>query len=92
VILNLSTLPQIEPGNILIATYIPTSWTPILPTLAGVVLEYGSPGDHPSITAREFGVPVICSTLHATKLIPNGAWVSLDAATGQVTWNITPIT
>jgi rifampicin phosphotransferase len=92
VFLNLSTLPQIEPGDILIANYIPTSWTPILPILAGVVLDFGSPGDHPSITAREFGVPVICSTLHATKLIPDGTWVSLDAATGQVIWNVTPTT
>lgn len=83
-----SSLPQIKPGDILIANYLPTSWTPILPALAGVVLDYGSPGDHPSITAREFGVPVICSTLQATKLIPDGAFVSLDAVTGQVTWTI----
>ncbi len=89
VVRDTSAIPQIAPGEVLITSYIPAAWTPLLALLAGVVLEVGSPGDHPSITAREFGVPVVCSALHATKVIPDGAWVSLDAFTGQVTWSET---
>ncbi len=59
---------------------------PLLPAVAGVVLDYGGPGDHFAITAREFGLPAICGTLHATRLIPEGARVILNADAGIVTW------
>lgn len=59
---------------------------PLLPASPGVVLDYGGPGDHFAITAREFGLPAVCGTLHATHLIPEGAQVTLEANIGLVTW------
>jgi phosphohistidine swiveling domain-containing protein len=46
-----------------------------------------SPGDHAAITAREFGLPVVCAAPHATRRIPPGAWVTVDADAGLVTWS-----
>jgi pyruvate,water dikinase len=51
-----------------------------------VVLDYGGPGDHFAITAREFGLPAISGTLRATHMIPEGAQVNVDADAGIVTW------
>ena len=81
------TLPaDIAAGDILVAPYASPALIPLLPAIAAVVLDYGGPGDHFAITAREFGLPAICGTLHATRLIPEGAQVTLDADTGFVTW------
>jgi pyruvate,water dikinase len=81
------TLPaDIAHGDILVAPYAGPALIPLLPALAAAVLDYGGPGDHFAITAREFGLPAVCATIHATRLIPEGAQVTVDADTGVVTW------
>jgi rifampicin phosphotransferase len=87
IVADSTAMPEITPGDVLVAAYVWTPWTPILPILAGVVLDFGSPGDHPAITAREFGIPVVCSTLYATRRIPEGVVVTIDADAGLVTWS-----
>jgi len=82
------TLPaDIATSDILVAPFASPLLIPLLPAIAAVVLDYGGPGDHFAITAREFGLPAICATLHATRMIPEGAQVTIDADTGLVTWN-----
>jgi pyruvate,water dikinase len=78
-------LPDVVPRDVLVAVAVNPSWIPLLPVLGAVVLDYGSPGDHAAITAREYGVPVVCSTHHATQSIPDGTWVTVDGTEGKVT-------
>jgi pyruvate,water dikinase len=59
-------------------------WTPIFPTLGGLILESGSIGQHAAATAREYGIPAIVSVKHALQRIPDGAWVSLDGVAGTI--------
>ena len=33
-----------------------------------------------------YGGHCVCATGHATRLIPEGAWVTVDADSGRVTW------
>jgi phosphohistidine swiveling domain-containing protein len=81
------TLPAgITPGDILVAPFAGPTLIPLLPSIAAVVLDYGGPGDHFAITAREFGLPAVCGTLHATRLIPDGAQITIDANSGLVSW------
>jgi pyruvate,water dikinase len=75
---------DLGPGDVLIAPYAGPVLTPFLPALAALVMDHGSPGDHAAIIAREFGLPVVCGTLHATQKIPEGAWVTVDAENGVV--------
>ena len=77
---------EFAPGDVLVAPYASLSLIPFLPAAAALVLDYGGPGDHFAITAREFGLPAVCATLHATRSIPEGAWVIVDAGTGLVSW------
>jgi pyruvate,water dikinase len=84
---NEVSLPtDIKSGDILVVPYASPLLIHLLPAVAGVVLDYGGPGDHFAITAREFGLPAVCGTNHATRLIPEGALVNIDANAGLVTW------
>jgi pyruvate,water dikinase len=82
-----TNLPDIAPGDVLVAANADPLWTPLFPILAGLILDEGSPGDHAAITAREFGIPAVFGTLWATRHIPPNAQVTVDAATGLVTWS-----
>jgi phosphohistidine swiveling domain-containing protein len=77
---------DIASGDIIVAPFAGPALIPLLPAIAAVVLDYGGPGDHFAITAREFGIPAVCSTLHATRRIPEGAQLTIDAGSGLVTW------
>jgi pyruvate,water dikinase len=78
---------DIASGDVLVASAAGPDLIPFLPAMKAVVLDYGGPGDHFAITAREFGIPVVCATLQATQNIPEGAWVSVDADEGLVRWS-----
>ena len=74
----------LDPGDILVAWNVGPRWTPIFPTLGRLILESGSIGQHAAATAREYGVPAACNVKQAVDRIPDGAWVTLDGATGIV--------
>ncbi|MGD2078299.1 MAG: PEP-utilizing enzyme, partial [Chloroflexota bacterium] len=59
-------------------------WTPLLPALAGLVLDGGSLGQHAAVTAREYGVPAVLATRQATRQIPDGVWLVVDGRAGTV--------
>jgi pyruvate,water dikinase len=86
IVLGDSLPADLASGDVIVAPYADFQLIPFLPAAAAVVLDYGGPGDHFAITAREFGLPAVCATLHATQRIPESAWVSVDAYTGQVSW------
>ncbi len=75
-------IPDIEPGDVLIAENAGPRWTPFFPTLSGIVLDQGSVLQHSSVVAREYGVPTVVGTRDATKRIPDGAWVVIDGTEG----------
>ncbi|MCB0983263.1 MAG: hypothetical protein KDB06_01285, partial [Ilumatobacter sp.] len=45
----------------------------------------GAMGSHAMIVSRELGIPCVASVADATHLIPDGAMVTVDGATGTVT-------
>jgi pyruvate,water dikinase len=77
-------LPNIQPGEILVAKNAGPRWSPIIPVLGGIVLDGGSVGQHHSIIAREYGIPAIVGTGNATSRINDGAWIMIDGDTGSV--------
>jgi pyruvate,water dikinase len=82
-----AALPDIAPGDVLVAAHAGPEWTPVFAVLAGIVLDGSYPGDHAGITAREFGVPAVFCTGSATQRIPEGAWVTVDGDVDSVTWS-----
>jgi phosphohistidine swiveling domain-containing protein len=76
--------PEVEPGDILVCNDLGPAWTPIVPLLAGMVLDHGGIYQHAAIVAREYGIPAVLETKVATKVIPNGSTIAIDAAAGTV--------
>jgi pyruvate,water dikinase len=75
---------EFQSGEILVAEFTDASWTPLFAVAGGVVTDVGSMLSHSSIVAREFGVPSVVNTKHATRYIATGDLIAVDGDTGTV--------
>jgi phosphohistidine swiveling domain-containing protein len=82
--LDPSRMPDLSPGDVLVAENVAPLWTPLLPVLGALVLDTGGIGQHAAATAREHGIPAVCDTLVGTQRIPDGAQVTVDGTQGTV--------
>ena len=62
-----------------------TGWTPFFGAAAAVVTDIGGSMSHASIVAREFGIPAVVGTKHASRFLTDGQLVEVNGATGVVT-------
>ena len=85
VILDVEQLADLHDGEILVAPFTSTSWTPVFGRIAGVVTDIGGVMGHAAIVAREYGLPAVLGTGSATKRIATGDRVRVDADNGIVT-------
>lgn len=76
---------DLGPGDILLAPLTDPAWTPLFVAADAVVVDVGGQMSHAVIVAREFGMPCIVAATDATKRIPHGARVRVDATNGTVT-------
>lgn len=76
---------EIEPGDILVAPFTDTPWTPLFIPAGAVVVETGGMLSHAATVAREFGIPCVVLVHDATRIIGEGDTVKVDGATGTVT-------
>jgi pyruvate,water dikinase len=84
VVRDLEALPDLVPGDILVAENAGPLWTPFFPLLGGLVLDGGAITQHAATTAREYGVPAVIGVRVATRHILDGAWVTVNGTTGRV--------
>jgi phosphohistidine swiveling domain-containing protein len=84
VVRALEDASRLAPGDVLVAPYTDTGWTPLFPGLAAVVTETGGLLSHAAVIAREYGIPAVLSVPGATRRIPDGAPVEVDGAEGTV--------
>lgn len=71
-------------GSVLVVRHLDPRLAAVVPRLAGLIAETGSPLSHVAILAREAGVPVVVGYPDATRRLPDGAPVELDGRTGSV--------
>ncbi len=76
---------DLEPGDVLIAPITDPAWTPLFVPACAVVVEVGAQLSHAVIVSRELGIPCAVSVTGATRLIPDGALVTVDGTAGTVT-------
>ena len=57
----------------------------VLPLVGAIVTDRGGLMSHAAIVAREYGLPGVVGCMVATKTIPDGARVRVDADKGEVT-------
>jgi len=75
---------EIDPGDILVAPFTDTPWTPLFIPAAAVVVETGGMLSHAATVAREFGIPCVVLVHDATRIIGEGDTVKVDGAAGTV--------
>ncbi len=76
---------EIQVGDILIAPFTDTPWTPLFIPAGAVVVETGGVLSHAATVAREFGIPCVVMVKDATRIIHDGDTVEVNGVTGQVT-------
>lgn len=84
VIHDVSELDGIKRGDILIAKYTDTGWTPKFAKLGGIVTEYGGILCHAAIVSREYGIPCIVCAHKAMKKIKDGDIITIDGKSGNI--------
>lgn len=82
--LDEDSVPDVEPGEILVARNAGPLWSPVIPLLGGLVLDEGAILQHAALLAREYGVPAVFMTKQATSTIEEGAMVTVDGSAGTV--------
>ena len=84
VIKDIEAIDTIEKGDILVAKYTDTGWTPKFAKLAGIVTEFGGILCHAAIVSREYGIPCIVCAHDALKKIKDGDIVTIDGTSGVI--------
>ncbi|MFL5839108.1 MAG: PEP-utilizing enzyme [Thermoleophilaceae bacterium] len=75
---------RVSGGEILVCATTTPAWTPLFPSLAALVTDTGGILCHAAVVAREYGLPAVVGAEVATRVIPDGALVSVNGATGEV--------
>ncbi len=85
VIRELSDAERLQPGEILVCGVTSAPWTPLFAIAGAVVTDAGGILAHSAICAREYGIAAVVGTSVGTRLIPDGATITVDGSAGTVT-------
>ena len=77
-------LVGVPEGSVLVSPTLPPALAAIIERLRAVVADEGSRASHFAAVARESGLPVLVGTLEATRRLPPGQLVTVDAGRGRV--------
>jgi pyruvate, water dikinase len=85
VLRSVNDIGQIRDGEILVCAVTAPSWAPVFGKIKAAVSDIGGTMSHAAIVAREYGMPAVVGTGHATKLIKTGQTLRVDGDRGIVT-------
>jgi rifampicin phosphotransferase len=72
-------------GGILVTYRTDPGWAALLPGIAGLVIERGSPLTHVAIVARELGIPTVVQVPDVTRIVRTGQRLRVNGYDGTVT-------
>jgi pyruvate,water dikinase len=84
VITGVDQLPQVQQGEVLIATSTGPTFNVVLPLIGALVTERGGVLSHAAIVSREYGLPGVVGCVGAVKAATTGKRVRVDGGTGEV--------
>jgi pyruvate,water dikinase len=84
VIHSLTEVGKLQPGDVLVATSTEPPWTPLFATAAAIVTDTGGVLSHSAVVAREYRIPAVVGTGHATSTFHDGQWLEVDGDAGTV--------
>jgi phosphohistidine swiveling domain-containing protein len=77
-------LPRVRPGDVMVANITIPEYTPVMKRVCAIVTDEGGVTSHAAIVSREFGIPCVVGTRHATQAFQEGDTVEVDATNGVV--------
>jgi pyruvate,water dikinase len=83
IIMDVSEMAHIEPGDILVTEMTDPDWEPIMKKAAAIVTNRGGRTCHAAIIAREMGIPAIVGCGNATEKIKDGSPATVSCAEGD---------
>jgi pyruvate, water dikinase len=84
VIRNAEDVMAVPAGSILVMRILHPHLAPLLPRVAGLVVEEGAILQHATTLARECGIPAAVGIRDARGLFQHGALLEVDGYTGKV--------
>jgi pyruvate,water dikinase len=88
VIRSIEELPDVQQGEVLVATSTGPTFNVVLPLIGALVTERGGVLSHAAIVSREYGLPGVVGCVGATKQLQTGMRVRVDGGSGEV-WALT---
>jgi pyruvate,water dikinase len=82
---TVAEIGQLAEGEILVAPTTSPSWAPAFQKIKAAVTDVGGVMCHAAIVCREYGMPAVVGTGHATQIIKTGMDIEVDGGTGKVT-------
>jgi phosphoenolpyruvate synthase/pyruvate phosphate dikinase len=84
IIVGLKDFANFQPGDVLVTSMTRPEFVPLMRQAAAIVTDEGGITCHAAIISRELGVPCVIGTRNATRVIPDGATVEVDADSGKI--------
>jgi rifampicin phosphotransferase len=84
VIHSLAEAGKLQPGDVLVAEFTVPPWTPLFATASAVVTDIGGVLCHSAVVAREYRIPAVVGTGHATSTFHDGQLLEVDGNAGTV--------
>jgi pyruvate,water dikinase len=85
VLLDVSQLKEVMPGEILVCGSTNPLWNPVFGKVKAVVTDTGGLMAHAGIICREYGLPAVVGTANATRVIKTGDRIRVNGTKGVVT-------
>ena len=84
VIKTVEELPDVQRGEVLVASTTGSTFNVVLPLIGALVTERGGVLSHAAIVSREYGLPGVVGCAGATTALKTGMRVRVDGDTGEV--------
>jgi pyruvate,water dikinase len=83
VIRDVSEIERVKAGDVLVTDMTDPNWEPVMKRASAIVTNRGGRTCHAAIIARELGVPAVVGCGDATRVLADGAEVTVSCAEGD---------
>ena len=82
-VLDATEMDKVRDGDVLVTDMTDPDWEPVMKRTAAIVTNRGGRTCHAAIIARELGIPAVVGTGDATRVVEEGADVTVSCAEGD---------
>ncbi|MDR0250827.1 MAG: phosphoenolpyruvate synthase [Burkholderiales bacterium] len=83
VVKSVAEMDRVQKGEVLVADMTDPDWEPVMKRAAAIVTNRGGRTCHAAIIARELGIPAVVGCGDATRVLKEGAEVTVSCAEGD---------